>query len=201
MPSAIKNTWTLKKLVQTTYVHKRNRFKNMERDVLKSIKIKEVVEYDLSSRTKRTKFLIETSSYPQYHPYFTKKDDRGRDRQFQRTYKHQYTVTIQLDRLSINVPVKLRTGSDMKWDFTESGKSKKDENSGRIREGSNIQRGLNGDFFFRLEYIYQQERILFGRNWTNGPPTKTNPKGIVFLDKHMLRAVEVLMNKGILKDD
>lgn len=200
MPPKIRNNWSLKKLVQNTYILQRDRFKNMQRDVLKSIKIKEISEYDLSSRTKRSKFLIETSSYPQYSPYFTKTDDRGRQRKFQRTNKHQYTVTIQLEKLSINVPVKLRTGTDMKWDFTEAGKTKKLDN-GRVREGTNIQRGINGDFFFRLEYLYHREGLLFGRNWTNGPPMKVNPKGIIFLDKHMLRAVEVLMNKGILKDD
>lgn len=200
MPRPIENRWTLKKLVQNTYVHQRNRFDNKNRDVIKSVTIKEIAEYDLSTRKKRTKFLIETASYPQYRPYYTGTDSRGRPRQYQRTYKHEYTVTIQLDRLSINTPVKLRTGTDMKWDFSAAGKSKKLPN-GRILEGSNIQRGINGDFFFRLEYIYAKENILFGRNWTNGPPVKTNPKGIVFMDKHMLRAVEVLMMKGILKDD
>ncbi len=199
MPRRIENKFTIKNLIQNTYLQQKNRFDNRDRDVLKSIKVKKVSSYELSSTRIRTKFIIETSSYPQYYPYFTKKDSRGRDRSYQRSYKHHYDVTIQLERLSINVPVKLRTGSDLKWDFSKEGRTKKV--NGRVIEGTNIKRGINADFFFRLEFLYHKAGILFGRNWTNGPPTKVNPSGIIFLDKHMLRATEVLMSRGILKDD
>lgn len=210
MPAPILNKWTIRKLLTNTYVHKRNRFENKERDVLKTVRVRKISEYDLSTRRKRTKYILETNSFPNYSPYYTKKDLRGRPRKYQRTYRHRYSVVIQLDRLSINVPVKLRTGSDRAWDFSERGRSKKLAN-GRIREGSNVLNGRNGDFFFRLEYLYAQEGILYGRNWTNGPPVKANKplvrgasgssRGIIFLDKHALRAIEILMNQGILKDD
>lgn len=199
MPSTIQNKWTIKKLLQNSFHHKKDRFENKERDVLRRIAIKKVSEYDITTRKKRTKFIVESYSYPQYYPYYTAKDSRGRSRSFQRTYRHQYSVTIQLDRLSINVPVKLRTGADRAWDFSKAGSSSKSGN--RIIEGTNVKNGRNADFFFRLEYLYQHNGILFGRNWTNGPAKKTNPDNIVFLDKHMINVLEILMRKGILKDD
>ena len=69
----------------------------------------------------------------------------------------------------------------------------------KIIEGSNIVNGRNGDFFFRLEYLYARENILFGRDWTNGPPRRTNPKRIIFLDKHSLAVIEFLLNSGYFK--
>ena len=70
----------------------------------------------------------------------------------------------------------------------------------KIIEGSNVTRGLNGDFFFRSSYVWKKEGILFGRDWTNGqPPVRVNPKQIVFTSKHFLACVEYLMNRGLLK--
>jgi hypothetical protein len=205
MPRSIRNSegWTIRKLLQNTFHHKRNRFENKERDVLKSITIKKISVYDAKDLGQdRTKFIIQTSSYPQYAPYYTGKDVRGRPITKQRTYKHQYDITIQMDSLSIDDDrIKLRTGADAKWDFSEKGKGHW-EGKGRNRkfiEGSNIKRGLNGDFFFRLSWVYSENGILFGRNYANGPPKITNPKGIVFLDKHMIRALQVLIDKGVLK--
>jgi hypothetical protein len=110
-------------------------------------------------------------------------------------------VTIQLDKLSIDVPVKLRTGSSRKWDFGPNGKTRKVKQGKSIKiiEGSNVTNGRNGDFFFRLEWTYYQAGVLFGRNWTNGPPVQTNPRGILFMDKHSLAVTEYLMNTGYLK--
>lgn len=205
MPRSIRNpeNWTLRKLVQNTFHNMRNRFDYRDRDVLKGIKIKQISVYDGKDPGEaRTKFIVESSSYPQYRPYYTGRDVRGRPIQYQRTYKHHYQVTIQLDRLSLDDDrIRLRTGADAKWDFSEKGKGKW-VGRGRQRrfiEGSNIQRGLNGDFFFRLSWLYSQKGLLFGRNFANGPPKIVNPNMIMFLDKHMLRVVEILTNRGILK--
>lgn len=205
MPRSIRNPegYTIRKLVQNTYTHKRSRIENMERDVLKSIVIQEVSVYNGKEPGKdRTKYIITSYSYPQYKPYYTGKDVRGRKIKYQRTYKHEYDVTIQLQTLSIDDDrIKLRTGADAKWDFTSKGKGHW-VGTGRNRkfiEGSNIKRKLNGDFFFRLSWLYSDKGILFGRNFANGPPLKTNPKMIVFLDKHMLHTIQVLMDRGILK--
>jgi len=199
MPASLKNEYDLsiRKLIKLTYQYFPSRIDTKERDIISRIKIKEIKTY--SGSTNRKKFIIESSSYPQYNPYFTKKDSRGRERGKQRAYKHKYDVTIQLDTLSVDTTgIKLRTGADARWDFTSAGRPKKDSR-GKIKEGTNVKRGLNGDFFFRLSYAYKKYGILFGRNWAVGAPTKTNPKQIPFLDKHALHVIETLVNIGVLQ--
>lgn len=205
MPRSIRNEkgWTIRKLVQNTHYHKPNRFEYKERDVLRSVIIKQISVYNGKKPGEaRTKYIITSRSYPQYKPYFTGKDVRGRTIKYQRTYRHEYEVTLQMDSLSIDDDrIHLRTGTDAMWDFSAKGKGHW-QGTGRNKryiEGSNIKRQLNGDFFFRLSYVYKDNGILFGRNYANGPPIHVNPKNIVFLDKHMLRTIEFLMNKGILK--
>ena len=202
MPDSIQNAsgWTLRRLLQNTYFHFPNRFEYARRDVLKSIRIKTVRVYgNLEPGQARTKYIIESSSYPQYAPYYTQYDSRGRPRSRQRSYKHYYDVTIQLDELSLDSDrVKLRTGADKKWRFGSDNRARKDSR-GRVIEGTNQKLGINGDFFFRLSWVYREEGILFGRNWANGAPTKTNPNRVVFLDKHLINAVEQLVNRGILQ--
>jgi len=196
--------WTLKKLLEVTYQHPQfqNRYQYMERDVLRRITIREVTVWDAQRKgAPSVKYVIESNSYPQYFPYFTKRDKRGRRRGYQRSYKHEYDVTLELSRLSINTTgIKLRTGADRKWRFGREHRARKDKR-GRVIEGTNQKMGINGDFFFRSEYVFKQNGILFGRDWTNGPPSQTNPNMIPFLDKHMLRTVTELVNRGILKDD
>ena len=206
MPSPLSNpnNYTLRKLINNTYAHKetRTRFDYKQRDMVRAIRIEETKVYDGKNPGEaRTKFIIRTQSTPQYSPYFTKVDSRGRSRKRQIKYRHQYQVTIQLDKLNIDMPVKLRTGSSCKWDFTDKGKTKRIKQGNKIKiiEGSNITRGRNGDFFFCLEFLFAKEGILFGRNWTNGPPIRTNPRNILFLDKHSLATIEFLMNRGYLK--
>ena len=205
MPVSIRNPQgiTLRYLLNNTFVHMRNRYDYSERDVLRRIVIRRVSVYDGKNIGEaRTRFDIISSSYPQYYPYYTKKDNRGRPRTKQRTYKHQYDVTIQMEKLSLDCDaIKLRTGADAKWDFTKAGKGYwmgKGRNK-RWVEGSNIKRGINGDHFFRLSYIRQQAGILFGRNFAEWPPRKTNPKMIQFLTKHELNAIRILVNKGIIQ--
>jgi hypothetical protein len=59
--------------------------------------------------------------------------------------------------------------------------------------------GLNGDWIFRCSYVYHKFGHHYGRNYFGFIPAhQTNPDNILFLPKHLLRVVEVLMNKGIL---
>jgi hypothetical protein len=188
-------------LINSTYAHNetRTRFDYQQRDLVRVIRIEKVAVYDGKQPGQaRTKFIVRTQSTPQYWPYYTKKDSRGRPRKRQMKYRHQYQVTIQLDELSINVPFKGRVGALGKWDFTPAGQPRKIK--GKVIEGTNVRRGLNGDFFFRCSYIWKKNGILFGRDWTNGrPPVHVNPKQIVFAPKHFLSCVEYLMNTGKLK--
>ena len=177
----------------------RNRYDYKTRDVIKRIIVKEVKQLKGSVKEPpRTKFVIISQSYPQYAPYYTPTDSRGRPRSYQRTYKHQYEVTIELDRLSINAPFKGRVGSDRKWRFDS--RTRKDRNSGRVIESENIKLGINGDFWFRCSWVWQQNGILFGRNWAIGPPNVVNPHHIVFAPKHFISVCEQLINRGILKN-
>ncbi len=198
--SLIQNRWTLKKLIQNTYLHEysKTRLEYKIRDLVRTVRVEKRNEYQIRENMWRTSYRVTTQSYPNYYPYYTPRDSQGRRRQTQRTYKHTYETIIQLDKLSINTPVKLRLGSDKKWRFNS--KTRRMPN-GRVIESDNVKNGINGDFFFRCEYLYKKEGILFGRNWTNGPPTKVNPNGIIFLPKHLLAVVETLMNYGVLLDD
>ena len=206
MPSPLSNpqSWTLRRLVQNTYAHMefRNRFDYKQRDMVHAIRIEEIKVYDgKNPGDARTKFIIRSQSTPQYFPYYQKVDARGRPHKRQMKYRHQYQVTIQLDKLSINVPFKGRTGSQAKWDFGPNGKTKriKHGRSIKIIESSNYIRGINPDFWFRSQYAWKRAGILFGRDWTNGPPLKVNPRLVIFADKHFLACVQVLMERGYLK--
>jgi hypothetical protein len=203
MPSPLSNPggWTLRRLLTNTYAHQetKTRYDYQTRDMVKSIRIEKTDVYDGKNPGKaRTKYTIRTQSTPQYSPYYTKRDSRGRSRKRQMKYRHYYQVIIQLDKLSIDVPFKGRVGALGRWDFTPAGRSRRIR--GKVIEGTNIQRGQNGDFFFRCSYVWKKNGILFGRDWTNGqPPVHVNPKQIVFAPKHMIACIEFLMNTGKLK--
>ena len=207
MPKSIRNPngWTIRKLIQNTYVNMPNRKEYAERDVLKRIEVRKITQYEVdkyNNHIPRTKYLIRSYSYPQYEPYYDGHDNRGRAIKYQRTYKHRYDIFLQMDSLSLDDNrIKLRTGSEYKPDFNKSTANGHWEGRGRNRhyiEGSNVRRGINLDFFYRLEWIYAEQGILYGRNWATYPPIKTNPKRIVFLDKHMWNALKVLINRGVI---
>jgi hypothetical protein len=207
MPSPLSNPggWTLRRLISNTYAHQetRTRFDYKQRDLVRVIRIEKTDVYEgRSPGQARTKFIIRTSGYPQYSPYFAKRDARGRLRKKQLKFRHEYQVTIQLDQLSIDVPFLGRVGGLGRWDFSPQGKDRriKQNRTFKIIPGTNAVRGLNGDFFFRCSYVWKKNGILFGRDWTNGqPPVHVNPKQIVFAPKHMIACIEFLMNIGKLK--
>lgn len=206
MPSPLSNPkgLTIRKVLNETYAHKETarRFEYKQRDTVKGIRIEKIAVYDgKKPGDARTKFIIKTQSTPQYYPYYTKLDAQGRPRKRQVKHKHYYEVTIQMDELSIDVPFKIRVGGLAKWDFSPKGKDRRIKRNRTfvIIPGTNTQRGLNGDFFFRCEWLYHEAGILFGRCWAVSPPVKTNPHGIIFFPKHALAAIEMLMNAGWLK--
>jgi hypothetical protein len=171
--------------------------------MVRIIQIEETSVYDGKQPGQaRTKYVVRTQSTPQYYPYYTKTDARGRPHKRQMKFRHQYQVVIQLDKLSIDVPFKGRVGAQGKWDFTPRGKDRriKQGRTFKIIPGTNQVRGLNGDFWFRDMNLWGREGILFGRDWTNGQlPIHVNPKFIIMAPKHFLVTVEYLMNRGILK--
>lgn len=113
-------SFTIKKIIDITHKHYRNRFDYKDRDVLKKITVKEVKEverHDIPNKPRvYTKYVIESYSYPQYPPYYTGRDKRGRSTQYQRSIKHQYDVTFEMDKLSLNTKNwTSRVGSGKIW--------------------------------------------------------------------------------------
>ena len=208
MASKLKGKWTIKSLLEITYRYYKNRFRFMKRDVVRSsIKIQEVKVYDGKNPGEaRTKYLITTQSYPQYKPYFTGRDKRGRSIKYQRTFKHKYDTIFQMDKLSINSPVKYRCGANRKWQesVSKSQIRSKSNPKGRylsVADYNIMKKGINPDFYFRVEYIAYKEDCLFGQPYALGIPEKsTNKHGLPFLSKHAIWIVQTLMAKGILKN-
>jgi len=227
MATATNGPFTLKQILRFTQQYVPNRFEFRKRDVVKSIRVKEVkvVErHDLPGEPRiRTKYIIESKSWPQYYPYYTKKDAYGRKRSYQRTVAHHYDITLEIVKLSINTPEwKGRVGSGKKWDKKPNQtyiKTIYPENKARwtaVRKQSHKHRakyldvgdynsrvlGLNGDFLFRCSFAWWFNKHLFGRNYFgNVPADITNPQSIVFSPKHFINIIDMLMQKGILKDD
>lgn len=103
--------------MQNTHQHKRNRFDYRDRDVLKRVTIKKVVTLNPDRPSAPSvRYEATTYSYPQYKPYYTGKDKRGRTVKYQRTTKHQYDITFTCDRLSLNTTEwKMVVGSVRQW--------------------------------------------------------------------------------------
>jgi hypothetical protein len=202
MPRSIRNTipLTLRTLIQNTKRFFPNRFEYRARDSVHVIRIERVTVYGGGEPgTGRTTYRIRSRSWPQYWPYYVTHDRRGRRHRYQRTTKHEYEVTIQMDKLSIDdTRFKIRTGLGRLWDFTKAARPSRDKR-GTIIESKNVERGINGDHFFRLSWIRKQAGVLYGQDYTNGPPLIRNPKMIQFLTKHEIGVIRYLMRRGILK--
>lgn len=199
MPRAIRTDWTIRRILTNTYASPQfnNRYEYRDRDVIKQIRIKEVrILKGASGNAPQIKYVVQSSSYPQYRPYYSPTDSRGRPRSYQRSYKHQYDVTIELSRLSIDVPFKARVGADRKWRFNS--RTTRDTN-GKLIESENIKLGINGDWWFRCQWVWAQAGILYGHDWTNGPPVNVNSNLVVFAPKHFISVCEQLINRGFLK--
>jgi hypothetical protein len=203
MPSKLKGKWNLSNLLDITSQVAFSRFEYAARDVKKSlIRIVKTLVYDGKNpgQGSRTVFTIQSTSFPQYWPYYTKYDKWGRVRTYQKKYSHQYQVIVKLDYLTLSTPVKLRTGSDKKWKFQVPEymiKSKKNPYAPYLSVGDyNAQAlGVNGDFFFAHSYNRAVEGCLYGRNYADKAPEKYPT---VFLGKHEIAVIEVLMNRGYL---
>ena len=117
MPDAIDGTFTIRQVLFFTQQIKKNRFQTYKRDVVKRIVVKKIQRYKADRPGGPTVlFQVESKSWPQYNPYYTRKDKRGRSRSYQRTTPHFYDCFLQLDRLSIDtVHWRGRVGSGKIW--------------------------------------------------------------------------------------
>ena len=244
MANIINGNFSLKDVLQLTFQSEfKNRYEYKERDVLKSISIQSIKTLKPDRPNEPTvTYRIISSSYPQYYPYFTKTDSRGRHHTYQRKFKHEYEVVLSMDRLSINTKAwKIRLGSLAKWeenppanmlksvsladrdsikknlerkykDKTKSfiNEEYKKEIEKRKNQGKYLNVGdynievkkINPDFYFRCMVVYDRNNHLYNKDTTNHAlPVVTNPSNIMFFPKHVINLLDVLMKKGILKDN
>jgi len=62
--------------------------------------------------------------------------------------------------------------------------------------------GINADFYFRDVWAFHKHGHLFGRQYSGVMPSpETNPGAIPFFPKHTIRLIDILLQRGILKDD
>jgi hypothetical protein len=220
------NSYSIKELMQLTYESSEfnNRYDYALRDCLKSI----VIEQRTSLKVDRLnqvsiKFRIKSFSYPQYHPYLVNnKDKRGRTIKWQRSVKHQYNIVLELNRLSINTKVfKMRVGSQaypakapqnlIQSIYRENLKVWSKEKIKRHREikkpylnsgdWESSVLGINQDWLYRSEWIFSKLNLLYGVCRPQTAPVETHSSMLPFLNKHILNLLQVLMRKGILKDN
>ncbi|MBD3216576.1 MAG: hypothetical protein GF311_28435 [Candidatus Lokiarchaeota archaeon] len=219
MSKRFPSDFTLKQLVQNTHAHFKNRFDYKLRDFVGVVKVKSIKFFEVKTGQFGRRYVIETKSFPQYSPYFTPVDSRGRERKKQKSLKHNYEIYIELESLSINSRFRAREGSLKKPVFSASPKVKYREMKKKLKntktgfwewkkikvpvgveDDINAKKGVNLDFVYRSMWLWYEEGILYGKNYTNRPPNKTNPHGIKFAGKHMLAVIEYLMMKRILKN-
>ncbi|MDA3854616.1 MAG: hypothetical protein PF569_00045 [Candidatus Woesearchaeota archaeon] len=213
------NAPTLREIWEYTYDQYRSRFDNRDRDVIKKLIVDEVTELLVDRLdVPMKKYRITTHSYPQYKPYDKIKGKKSKN---QRTIRHQYDITLELEELSLDSRFNWRVGSQKKWPKTIAQKFvqtirretlanwKKKYDSDRIRKllkrhrssakylnnGDYVSRalGINGDFYWRLQAPLYKAGVLYGLCWE-----KNSDNTDIFFDKHTIRVLEYMMEKKII---
>lgn len=146
------------------------------------ITLKNNFQYDRSTKSwkqtgKTAKLIVMVSSKPISY----KKNDS--------INIHKFPVTIVFENLEMGImsPFKWRTGSEKGWV-----KKLPTLNSKEIAN-VNIRNQSQGQFLFELEWVLRSKNLLYGKCRANRPPAKTNPKGLVFMDKHLLFVTEKIL--------
>ena len=212
---------TLRQVWDLTYQNKRNRFEFKERDVIKKVDVEEIVSLSIDRLDQpMKKFRITSYSYPQYKPYVNVKGKKSKN---QRTVRHQYDITLELESLNFDSRFFWRCGSQRKWPNKIPQKSIKTirretmqrwkekypdprrlrqiikrhkKNASYLDNGDYISQeyGINGDFYWRIQPILYSKGMLFGRAWNKDIP-KDNK---LFFDKHTINIILwLLKNKKI----
>jgi hypothetical protein len=217
--------YTLRQIWLYTYKNYRSRFEYRDRDVLKTVQVREIKTYTKDRNvTPVKKFEIRSFSYP---PYVQLK---GKGSKTQRKVKHQYDCTFQFASLDWNSPFKWRIGSQRRYPDDDSkinynqikqlhksvreklvkkyGKGTKEykkavashkKKAKYIDRGDYISQvfGINGDAYFRTQGNAYRSGNLFGIAWNK----EKYGDGMPFFGKHDLRVVEHLLKKGLIKRD
>jgi hypothetical protein len=114
----MKQPLSLQQVLEFTRKYFPTRFDYKRRDVLRRVVVKERKEINVKDPSRpQHYFQIETFSYPQYGNYLRMTGRKGRQRQYQRTVRHQYDSVLTLQELSLQTTVwKYRLGSQKKWE-------------------------------------------------------------------------------------
>lgn len=102
---------------------------------------------------------------------------------------HKFPVIMQFEDISKGSlsAIKWRTGSQKKWI-----KKLPTLNSVQIAN-LNIRNEVQAQFMFHLEWVLRKNNLLYGQCRAQKPPSKTNPRNLVYFDKHSLFVVEKLV--------
>ena len=139
-------------------------------------------QYDRSTRTwvqsgKTAKLTIMVSSKPISY----KKSDT--------VPTHKFPVIMQFEDISKGAlsAIKWRTGSQKKF-------IKKLPTLNSIQIANlNIRNEIQAQFMFHLEWVLRKNNLLYGQCRAQKPPSKTNPRNLMYFDKHSLFVVEKLV--------
>lgn len=216
--------YTVKEVFQNTFHYMKNRFTYAKRDkIYNRVSIKRVKIFDKDRKDMPlVKYEVTTKSTPQYKPY-----TKGirKPAIVNRKIHHHYDVVFETDKLSLNTRRwSVALGSGKKWRkppqsqiksiYQETRKSWTKDQIDRHKKKKNLYldvgdynaqvNGINGDWLFRCANLYKRRGHLYGRlyNEANSKAAKkTNPQDIMFFPKHLIVFFELLMKRGILKDD
>lgn len=116
---------------------------------------------------------------------FTVKSDPKSYKRTDNLKYHYYPCTFVFKDISkgIDSPVKVRCGSLFKPKSVGK-KGLSSEMKKKLVE-QDIKNGIEFNFFFYDMWILKQFNLLYERDWTNGPPRKTNPDLHPYLCKHL----------------
>jgi len=124
-----------------------------------------------------------------------------------------YKIIFETDKLSLDTQNwKIRLGSGCRYvskpplnqlvSYPKAGvrnkvfKNKNDWNA--------LVLGINADFVFRCAYTYYEHGHLYGNvdeSYLKNPPIRLNGNHIMFFPKHIVNFFELLLYRGILKED
>lgn len=229
MAHTIEGTYTIRQVLSfTKQTEFKNRYKYAKRDkIYGSVRIKKIKYFD-PDRLKApiVKYEVTTTSVPHYPPYrYKQQGGKNAGRTRQRNIKHQYDITFETGRLSIDEKNwVIRLGSGKTWKYPPQSKIKsiyrktrKRWNEDQIKKHKRKKnlyldvgdynaryQGINGDFLFRCAYVYKKYGHLYGRQYGKAAIqklTEKNPREIMFFPKHLIVFIELLIQAGILGEN
>jgi hypothetical protein len=170
----VRSPFTLRELIEAVYRGPfADRFQNAERDVKRRVTVETILQW-------KVKYAQSTPNYEKVHTYRIRVISVKEDGTVS-----NYPVTILLQSLSVDAPVKVRCGGLQTYTGHDTMKDKK----------------ICGDFYFRFQNVLKRYGVLYDRDSTNKQfPYVMNPQGHVGICKHILGAIADLVSSDFLND-